>query len=208
MTEQDDPNQKGPIYFYFDFSSPYSYFSALRINEIAKLYGRKVIWKPMLLGVVFKETGNRPLTEQGPKGDYTRLDLARQARMQDVPFKMPEPFPFMSQAHARAFYWIADQDEKKAKQFARSCFKKIFGKGKALYKPDQVVEIAEAKGVDGKALKQALGEDAVKEHLRREVEEARTKGVCGSPYFIVDGEPFWGNDRLDHLERWLSTGGW
>ncbi|MCR9257770.1 MAG: 2-hydroxychromene-2-carboxylate isomerase [Alphaproteobacteria bacterium] len=208
MSDKDEDGEKKPIYFYFDFSSPYSYFAALRINEIAKLYGRKVIWKPILLGAVFQETGNRPLTDQGLKARYTLLDLARQARMQDVPFKMPEPFPFMSTHHARAFYWIADQDEKKAKQFARSLFKKIFGKGKPLYKPAQVVEVAEAKGIDGKALAEALTTDAVKARLRKEVEEALAKGVCGSPYFIVDGEPFWGNDRLDHIERWLSTGGW
>lgn len=206
--ETSEKKSGGPIEFYFDFSSPYSYFSALRINEIAKLYNRKVAWKPILLGAVFQETGSKPLLDQGPKGPYARCDLNRTARMFDLPFKMPEPFPFMSVPHARAFYWIQDQDERKARRFAKGLFKRIFGKGKPIYKPDQVIEVAVKKDVDGDALREALGSQELKARLRAEVEAASKAGVCGAPFFVVDGEPFWGNDRLDHVERWLSTGGW
>jgi 2-hydroxychromene-2-carboxylate isomerase len=54
----------------------------------------------------------------------------------------------------------------------------------------------------------ALADPAVKARLRAEVDAAIARGVFGSPYFVVDGEPFWGHDRLDQVERWLATGGW
>ena len=71
-----------------------------------------------------------------------------------------------------------------------------------------VIDIARSMGVDGAALAAALDDPAVKERAKREVEAAIAAGVVGSPFFIVDGEPFWGNDRRDQVEHWLATGGW
>ena len=73
---------------------------------------------------------------------------------------------------------------------------------------DAVIGEAEKLGVDGGDLAAALQDPAVKARLKTEVDAAIARGVFGSPFFIVDGEPFWGHDRLDHVERWLETGGW
>jgi 2-hydroxychromene-2-carboxylate isomerase len=68
--------------------------------------------------------------------------------------------------------------------------------------------VAARLGVDKDQLRQALEEPAVKERLRAEVDAAIERGVFGSPYIVIDGEPFWGSDRLDQVEKWLETGGW
>ncbi len=71
-----------------------------------------------------------------------------------------------------------------------------------------MIEVASGQGVDADSLRAALGDPAVKERLKREVAAAVERGVFGSPFIFVDGEPFWGNDRLADVERWLETGGW
>ena len=73
---------------------------------------------------------------------------------------------------------------------------------------EAVVGVAEALGIDGGALAEALRDPAVKERLKAETEAAIERGVFGSPTIVIDGEPFWGADRLDHVDRWLETGGW
>ena len=69
-----------PLQFFFDFSSPYGYLAAQKIDALAAQHGRTVDWRPMLLGVVFKQTGGAPLTEVPVKGPYSKHDFARSAR--------------------------------------------------------------------------------------------------------------------------------
>jgi len=94
--------EESPILFYFDFSSPYSYLASEKIDALAARFGRKVKWKPLLLGIVFKTTGAVPLTQAPLKGEYSRHDFERSARYLGVPFKLPEKFPVATQAAARA----------------------------------------------------------------------------------------------------------
>lgn len=197
-----------PIEFYFDFSSPYGYLGAQRIDAIGAKHGREVAWKPFLLGAVFKTTRSEPLLGIPMKGDYARIDLPRVARQLDVPFTMPSPFPFMSVAACRAYYWLLDQDTAKAKDLAKAIYHASFGEGRDMSGAGAVIEVAGGLGVDPEALGAALQDQAVKDRLRVEVETAIEKGVFGSPFSFVDGEPFWGHDRLDTIDRWLEKGGW
>ena len=197
-----------PIDFYFDFSSPYGYIAAHQIDAIAERHGRTVIWRPYLLGVVFKKTGGTPLHEIPMKGDYVRIDLARSARRLGVPIGLPKPFPFASVTAARAFYWLYDQDEAAAKTLALALLSASFAGGRDISGTKAVAAIAEGLGHDRAEVLAALGNTAVKQRLRKEVDTAVARGVFGSPYMIVDGEPFWGIDHLDLLDQWLDTGGW
>ena len=197
-----------PIEFYFDFSSPYGYLAAEQIDELAARHGRAVDWRPMLLGAVFKDTGGQPLLDIPMKGDYARHDLARCARLIGVPFVIPDSFPFMSVAAARAYYWLHDRDPEKAVALAKALYREAFGKGRDIDSPKAVVGVCEELGIDGEAVAAALKDPAVKQRLRDEVEAAIAKGVFGSPLMIVDGEVFWGHDRLDQLGLWLDRGGW
>ena len=197
-----------PIDFYFDFSSPYGYFAGTKIDDLAAKHGRDVTWRPILLGAVFKITGGQPLPTIPLKGSYSAHDLQRSARLFKMSFKMPTKFPIGSTAPARAFYWLNDRDPAAARKLALALFHAYFAEDRDISNPEVTGNVAAKLGVDKVELAQALNEPAVKERLRSEVAAAIERGVFGSPYFIVDGEPFWGSDRLDQVEKWLETGGW
>ena len=197
-----------PIDFYFDFSSPYGYFASAKIEALAAKYGRSAVWRPILLGAVFKITGQQPLPTIPLKGSYASHDLARSARLFGVPYKMPEKFPVSGTAPSRAFYWVSDRDPALAKQLAQALYHAYFAEGRDISSPEITANVAARLGLEKDQVLQALNDPAVKERLKTEVDAAIERGVFGSPFFIIDKEPFWGSDRLDQVERWLATGGW
>lgn len=198
-----------PVIFYFDFSSPYGYLAAQRIDALAAEHGAAVTWRPHLLGAAFKLTGQSPLLDQPLKGDYARRDLARSARRLGVPFALPDPFPFSGVALSRAFYWLEDaRGPDAARAFARRAYHAVFGEARDLSKPPTVVDLLVADGIDRAAAEAALADPAVKERLRAEVDAALARGIFGSPYILVGDEPFWGYDRLPDIAAWLREGGW
>lgn len=196
------------IDFYFDYSSPYGYLASTRIEALAARHGREVVWRPILLGAVFKVTGGQPLPTIPLKGDYARRDMLRCARYYGIPFRIPSKFPVATQAPARITYWLWDRDPAKAKALAAALFRAYFVDDNDISNPEMTGSVAAGAGLDVEAVRAALQEPAVKERLRAEIDAALARGVFGSPFFIVDGEPFWGVDRMDQLERWLETGGW
>lgn len=197
-----------PIGFWFDFSSPYGYIAAQLIDDVAARHGRCVDWHPILLGPIFKAVGTGPLTLLPIKGEYSKHDFARMARYHKVAFRLPEKFPAGTQVAARAFYLIADGDAAKARDFARRVYRAYFADGRDVADPAVVMELAAAAGADTAALAEPLKDEAIKERVKGEVEAAMKAGVFGSPHFIVDGEPFWGVDRIPMMEEWMRTGGW
>ena len=194
--------------FYFDFSSPYGYLGAERIDAIAAKHRRTVTWRPFLLGAVFKAIGGSPLVDQPVKGPYARHDMARSARLHGIAYTVPDPFPVNSIAACRAFYWLAESDPARAHDLALALYRGYFARNRDLSRPETVVEAAQALGVDGDALVAALQDQAVKDRLRAENDAALARGVFGSPTVFVGDEMFWGHDRLDHIDRWLETDGW
>jgi len=197
-----------PIEFYFDFSSPYGYLAAQRIEEVAGENGREVDWRPFLLGIVFKTTGGQPLLDIPLKGDYARRDLLRSARLMDIPFSLPKPFPFMSVAACRATYWLKEKDPEAGTELAKALYRAAFAEGRSIADPPGVAGVAADLGHDREEVIAAVQNPRVKDLLKREVDAAQRKGVFGSPYMIIDGEPFWGYDRLEDMGVWLESGGW
>ncbi|MEO8344834.1 MAG: 2-hydroxychromene-2-carboxylate isomerase [Betaproteobacteria bacterium] len=195
------------IDFFFDFSSPYGYLAAHKIDALAAKHGRNVNWRPMLLGVVFKQTGMTPLTQVPIKGDYSRRDFARSARFHDVPFAMPPVFPISSQAPSRIVLWAKAQDPSLGALTALALYDAFFQRGLDISSPDVAADVAATTGLDRTAARVSVDDPAIKDALKREVDDAIKAGVFGSPFIVVDGEPFWGLDRFDQLERWLATGG-
>lgn len=197
-----------PLLFYFDFSSPYGYLISEKIDDLADRHGRKVKWRPLLLGVVFQTTNSAPLTLQAPpKAAYYKLDFARSARFLGVPYRLPSKFPLATQQAARAYYWLHDQDCATARAFAHATYRALFVDDRDISAPETVLDIAASLGVDREALATALASPELKERLKSEVESALAAGVFGSPTVFVDGEMFFGADRLPQLERWLAEGG-
>jgi 2-hydroxychromene-2-carboxylate isomerase len=197
-----------PVDFYFEFSSPYGYIASALADDLAGRIGRQVRWRPFLLGPVFKATGSAPLVNIPLKGDYSRHDFGRSARYYGVPFAMPPKFPIGTVAAMRAFYWADGRDAQLAKRLAKALYKAYFVEGKDIGEVPVVIEVASSLGVDAAALEAGLAEPTLKEKAKSEVDAAMARGVFGSPFFIVDGEPFWGCDRIPMLEAWLKRGGW
>ena len=197
-----------PIEFYFEFASPYGYLASRKIDEIASRYDRRVNWRPFLLGAVFKIVGTGPMFDYPLKSDYFLHDFPRSARRMGVPATLPPGAPHNTIAVARAYYWLHDDDPALAKAFAVRIYNRFFADGEDVSSPEAAATIAAEVGADGDAALAALQDQKVKDRLRKENDAAIARGVFGSPFFIVDDEPFWGSDRLDQVEDWLESGGW
>ncbi|RTL34966.1 MAG: 2-hydroxychromene-2-carboxylate isomerase [Rhodocyclaceae bacterium] len=193
--------------FYFDFSSPYGYFAAEKIDELAARYGRSVLWHPFLLGATFKVTGLGPLPSIPLKGAYSLHDILRSARYFGLPYRQPSSFPLPTQHAARAFLWINDRDPALARQFGLAIYRAYFVDDQNISDLAVVLNVAAGLRLDRDELSAVLGSAEIKARLIAESELALARGVFGSPYIFVDGEAFWGADRLSQIEKWLAEGG-
>ena len=192
--------------FWFDFSSPYAYFAAREIDDLAARHGRTALWRPFLLGAIFAKTGMQALTQMPMRGDYARHDWERLSRLKGVPYRLPERHPVNPVAAARACYALAMQDEAASARLARAFFHGFFAEGKDLGSKDVVAEIISQAGFP-QSLVTLSEEQDIKAGFRRQTEEAEARGIFGAPFIIVDAEPFWGHDRLPMVEKWLERGG-
>ena len=197
-----------PVDFYFDFSSPYGYFASHKIDALASRHGREVKWRPFLLGVAFKTTGGAPLPSIPVKGPYHLRDIQRTARYLGVTYRHPTVFPISSVSACRAFYWMDAKDPKRAKELARALYGAYFLDNVDISTADNVVAVAGKSGLKADEVRAGIGDPATKDRTRAEVDKAIAIGAFGSPYIVVDGEPFWGSDRLEQIDKWLATGGW
>lgn len=197
-----------PILFHFDFSSPYAFFAARHVEDTLARYGLPILWRPFMLGSAFKATGMAPLVQQPLRGPYAVHDWQRLARRDGIAFVLRSDFPYASLAAARAFYWLESQDMPLAKRFALAVFDAYFQHGRDMTAPEAVADEAAALGVDRDALLAAVRQEQWKQRVKDATADALAKGVFGAPTFDVDGELFWGSDRLPMVAEWVEKGGW
>ena len=196
-----------PIDFYFEFASPYGYLASLEIESVAEKYGRAVNWRPFMLGAAFKVTTSAPNMTIPMKGDYLARDIIRCAKMMNVPICIPEVAPMNSLAAMRAFYWLNETSPDVAIDLAKEVFRGHWDEGRDLSSIDAVVAEAAELGVDTNALAAAMQDPTIKELLKRETQTGSERGAFGSPFFFVDGEAYWGHDRMNQIEYHLKHGG-
>jgi 2-hydroxychromene-2-carboxylate isomerase len=197
-----------PLDFWFDFASPYGYLASARIDDIAARHGRTVRWRPILLGAVFKVSGMKPVMDQPLRGEYLIHDVPRFARLLGVPLTMPAKVPLNGLAACRAFWWLEPSDPAKAHALAKAIYHAHWGEGRDVAAAEQVAEVAAPLGIPAADLIAGVQEPLVKDRLRAETDEAIRRGVFGAPFIQIDGESFWGADRLDQIDQWLARGGW
>ena len=198
-----------PVEFYFDPVSPYSYLATTQIEKLVTRHGRRVIWHPVLVGVtVVKVMGLKPVPLTPLKSDYSRRDLARQAEIFGVPLNRHGLSGVTSVAACRAFLWLTDRDAPMAKALITLLSARLWVEGLDLSAPETVVAEAQALGADPDALRDALQDPPLKQRLDQAVQDAIDRGVFGVPFFVVDGQPLWGCDRLWMLDYWLTHGQW
>lgn len=196
-----------PIEFYFDFSSPYSYIASEQIEALAARYGQTVEYKPLLLGAVFKASGGAPLTDlYGPKARYAVRDFARSAHHAGVPYRQPSRFPIASLAAKRSVVWLQQHRPELTAPFIHAVYRAFFVDDRDISDPTVVGDIARAVGIDAQELAAGIQQPEIKDRLRAQVDQAIEAGFFGAPTIIVDGELFWGNDRMPQIERWLAHG--
>ena len=151
-----------PVDFYFEFSSPYGYIASQLADALEQRIGRPLAWRPILLGPVFKATGQAPLTQVPLKGAYSVRDFERSARWHGVAYRHPEKFPIGTVAAMRAFYWTHDRDAAQARRLAKSLYSAFFAEGRDISAPETVLDIAQAAGVDRSALSTGLEDAALR----------------------------------------------
>lgn len=195
---------KPPIQVHLDFISPYGYFASLRVEALAARHGRTVAWHPMLLGVaVLKVMGLKPLMDTPLKGDYVERDVRRYAREHGVPLqRQPRDTVMHPLACGRALAWVNRHQPERAGEVVHAIYRAYWGEGRDLSTPVSLEPVV------GATIAQASAGEEAAALLRAEVDASLAAGVFGSPTLIIDGEPFWGVDKLEQAERWLQRGGW
>lgn len=192
------------IDFWFDFASTYSYLSALRIEPLAAARNVTVNWRPFLLGPVFTAMGwnDSPFNIYPSKGRYMWRDMERLCEHYGLPLKKPTRFPRNGLrpariicAHANAA-WIPD--------FVRAVFTAGFAEDQDIGEREVVAGLLRKLGLDAEALIADSESIEGKHLLRRQTEEAFKLDIFGAPTFIVNGEIFWGNDRLQQALEWAE----
>ena len=194
-----------PIEFWFEFGSNYSYLSLMRIEAEASRAGVPLVWKPFLLGPIFRELGwqSSPFVEQKEKGEYVWRDMARRAAKYGLPFTRPTSFPRRAVLPMRVALLGADQAW--MGEFCRRIMLQNWSQDREI--DDAVSVLAALAGLvedPAALLREAEGEDN-KAALRAQTAAARAAGIFGAPSFIVQGELFWGDDRLEDALAWAQA---
>jgi 2-hydroxychromene-2-carboxylate isomerase len=202
------PQARSPIEFWFDFASGYAYFAAIEIEALAERHERSVLWRPFTLGAAFKLTGAQGLSRTPLKGEYARRDWERLARLKGVAFKLPERHPKVGLPAIRAFYHVERTNPHLASRLAKAIITGYFENDLDTDDPAAIAERASPLGLDRDMMLAGMTDPDVKAIARQHGESAVARGVFGSPWMFVDGEPFWGSDRLTMVEQWLADGPW
>ncbi len=196
--------------FWFDFISPYGFLASLRIDDIAARHGREAQWHPLLIGVtVMKVMGLPPLMQTPLKKDYVPREIARYCRRHGIAIARDFGKPPMNPLPAaRVMAWLLANEATCAKAFARAAFADYWQRDIDLDTPESLRQSAARAALPKAAIDAALADPQAGTLLRAEVDRAVARGVFGSPFVIVDDEPFFGVDKMELLDDWLAAGGW
>jgi 2-hydroxychromene-2-carboxylate isomerase len=196
----------GPIHFYFDFASPYAYCAAGEIEKIGKEFGRAVEWRPILMWAVLKAHGIAPPMDVAVKRSYFLRDMERSAAFFGLAYQQPKKLPLSSHLAARLFHATAKSEPRQAIALARRLLPAFFAEQRDISDEVTLTGLAAEVGIPADAAADGMKGSLGRSLLEAAVQEAISAGVVGSPYFLVDGEGFFGADRLPQL-RWFLTGG-
>lgn len=195
----------GTVEFLFDFGSPASYIAYRRLPAIAADARAAIVWTPILLGGVFKATGNSSPAAVPAKGAYMTEDLTRFARRYGIPFAMNPHFPINTITLMRGAAGCQLHAPGHFLAYVEAVFTAIWADGKNLGDLAVVASVLAEAGLDGGALLALAAAPDVKDRLKADTEAAIARGVFGAPTMFVDGTLYFGQDRLDFVEEALRT---
>lgn len=191
------------IEFWYEFASIYSYPAAMRIETLAGKHNVDVVWKPFLLGPIFKKLGwdTSPFVVYEVKGDYMWRDIARVCRDHNLELCPAPNLPQNGLMAARLALCKVVQPKRAA--FSKLVYHWQFAKAADISSHSVLHTILSSLDLDGDAAFREAKSDAVKQALRLNTQIAQEKKIFGAPWFITSGqEPFWGNDRLEQAIEW------
>ncbi|MEO7494846.1 MAG: 2-hydroxychromene-2-carboxylate isomerase [Massilia sp.] len=195
------------IDYFFAPQSPWTYLGHDRLAGLAKAKGAHIELKPMDLGKVFSVSGGLPLAKRPPQRQAYRLaELARWSAFLQLPLKLqPTFFPIPPDAAARLI--IATRTSigaEAALDVAGAIMRALWAEDRNIGDEATLAQVANACGLDGSMLVKSSQTAGVQDQYERNTEQAMAANVFGSPWYVVDGEGFWGQDRLDFVERALD----
>lgn len=190
--------------FWFEFASTYSYPAAMRIESLAAESGIELLWRPFLLGPIFKEQGwsDSPFNLYPAKGDYMWRDMQRLCSAQGIALRHPSVFPRNGLLAARVA--CRYRSEAWLPSFVRHVYRANFEFDLDIAAPNVVGDCLEECGQSAEAILLEAKSDRSKQLLKQQTEQARQAGIFGAPSILVGGELFWGNDRLEMAMEWAA----
>ncbi|XXK59861.1 2-hydroxychromene-2-carboxylate isomerase [Porticoccaceae bacterium nBUS_09] len=192
------------VEFYFDVGSPTAYLAHKRLKQLKLEYGCSIIYHPILLGGLFKASGNSSPVTVPAKGRYMMMeDLPRFAKLYSVPLNTNPHFPINTLNLMRGA--VSSLDEEYFDTYIDTIFKAIWVESRNMGDIDTVIEVLSDAGLDAKSILEATQNPEVKQQLISNTEQAVERGLFGAPTMFVDGEMFFGQDRLQFVEAALKN---
>lgn len=192
------------VEFLFDVGSPYSYLAYKQLPKIANAKGAEIVWTPVLLGGIFQATGNHSPIEVPAKGRYSLLDLTRWADEYGVEMRMNPNFPINTLTLMRGAVAMQMKGTEEFDRFLRAIFDAMFCKPRNMNLPTEVGAVLQEAGFDPIGFMSLVSDPVVKDRLKSNTEHAVKRGVFGAPTFFVGDQMFWGQDRLQFVEKALG----
>lgn len=190
--------------FFFDFGSPASYLAHTQLPQIARDAGAQLKYRPMLLGGVFKATGNSSPVSVPAKGRWMQEDLARWARRHGVGFSFNPHFPINTLALMRGAVGVQMRAPELFQRYLDAVFSAMWEQPRNLGEASEIAEVLEAAGLDPSAIMAMTSDPEVKAGLVANTQEAVDRGVFGAPSCFVGEQLFFGQDRLDFVREALD----
>jgi 2-hydroxychromene-2-carboxylate isomerase len=194
-----------PIDFFFTMGSTYSYLAVMRLPEVARTTGITFNWRPFHLLTILNDMKHVPFADKPAKMSYMWRDLARRAGMHGIPITVPAPYPARQSVVANQIALLG-MKEGWGEAFVREAYRQWFQHGHETGSEPNVSTALRGIGQDPRRVVAAAASEDVTAALAVETDRAKTVGIFGSPTFVVDGELFWGDDRLEDAVSWWRHG--
>ena len=190
---------------FFDFGSPTAYLAYTQLPAIAREAGAEIEWRPMLLGGVFKATGNASPAAVPAKGRWMNEDLPRWARRYGVPFQHNPHFPINTLTLMRGAVGVQLREPEAFQRYLATLYRAMWVEARNLGDPAVLADVLGRAGFDRDRFASLVADPEVKARLIVNTEEAVARGVFGAPTTFVDGAMFFGQDRLDFVREALHS---
>jgi len=194
--------------YYVTLISPWTYLGSARFEQIAARHGATVRIFPVDFGIVFAATGGLPLAKRAPERQrYRLMELERWRKHLGVPLNVHPKFFPANEAQAAHCAWVLklEQGDAAAMKFSHAVLRAVWAEEKNIADPDTLKAIVAGCGFDAEALMRKAAAPEIAERRKKESEAAIARGVFGAPSFVYKDELFWGQDRLEFLDRALAA---